>query len=394
MKKRVYVYIALLAALLTGCASKDAPATRKVQDYMVDNAVIAHRGTIYWAPELTESAFRWARNTGADYLELDVHRLKDSVLIIMHDKTFNRTTDVAGKFPGREADPISSFTLEEIMQLDAGSSFNTKNPDRARQSFTGQNVLIFEDVFRIAEGKRIKRDPTGNRLFTKDENGICHFEYETDPADNGHRPGIYIEIKIPDVYPGLEEQVYDELARFGWNPLEGAEISTEEPFYREDKVNVGNTMGKILVQTFSRPGMMNLKRVFGEKVLASFLIGNPKTNEFAKAEVTDEIIAFAKECGAQFIGTNLGDENDGLSPAFAEKIHAAGLKANIYSINTVEQMDKYYGPETGKKAAPLADGMITNRTDLTIDFYFERKTRKIKTLGTPEETLDNLGYSR
>ncbi|MCK7536489.1 MAG: hypothetical protein MZV63_38685 [Marinilabiliales bacterium] len=93
--------------------------------------------------------------------------------------------------------------------------------------------------------------------------------------------------------------------------------------------------------------MMNFKRVFGEKVLASFLVGNPKTNEFAKEEVTDEIIAFARECGAQFIGTNLGDDNDGLSPAFAAKIHAAGLKANIYSINTVEQMEKYYGPGNG-----------------------------------------------
>jgi len=394
MMTRIVVYTALLAALLAACASKDAPATGKVQDYMPDNAVIAHRGTIYWAPELTEAAFRWARNTGADYLELDVHRSKDSVLIIMHDKTFKRTTDVAEKFPGREADPVSSFTWEEIMQLDAGSAFSKKNPDQARQSFIGQNVLVFEDVFRIAEGKRIKRDATGNRLFTKDDNGIYHFEYESDPADNGHRPGIYIEAKIPDVYPGLEEQIYDELTRIGWNPLEGEEISAEEPFKKEDKVNVGNTRGKILVQTFSRPGMMNFKRVFGEKVLASFLIGNPKTNEFAKEEVTDEIIAFAKECGAQFIGTNLGDDNDGLSPAFAEKIHAAGLKANIYSINTVEQMEKYFGPETGKKAAPLADGMITNRTDLTIEFYHERKIRSVGTTQTPQEILANLGYNQ
>jgi len=327
-------------------------------------------------------------------LELDVHRSKDSVLIIMHDKTFNRTTDVAEKFPGREAEPISSFTLEEIMQLDAGSAFNKKNPDQARQSFSGQNVLVFEDVFRIAEGKRIKRDADGNRLFSRDESGVVHFEYEADPADNGHRPGIYIEFKNPDAYPALEEQVYAELSGFGWNPLEGDEISAEEPFIKEDKVNVGNTRGKILVQTFSRQGMMNLNRVFGGKVLASFLIGNPKTNEFAKEEVTDEIIAFAKECGAQFIGTNMGDDNDGLSPAFAEKIHGAGLKANIYSINTVEQMEKYFGPGTGRKAAPLADGMITNRTDLTIDFYYERKIRKMGTTRTPQEILAELDYNQ
>ena len=301
---------------------------------------------------------------------------------------------MAEKFPGREADPIGSFTLEEIMMLDAGSAFNKKNPDQALQSFVGQNVLVFEDVFRIAEGKRIRRNPDGTRVFTRDEAGVYHFEYEADPADNGHRPGIYIETKIPDEYPQLEEQVYDELARIGWNPLEGEIPSAEEPFWKGDRVNVGNTRGKILVQTFSRPGMMNFKRVFGEKVLASFLIGNPKTNEFAKPEVTDEIIAFAKECGAQFIGTNLGVENDGLSPEFAGKIKAAGLKANVYSFNTMEQMEKYFGPGEGKEASPLPDGMITNRTDLTVDFYHARKVRSYGTEKTPQETLADLGYNQ
>ena len=394
MNMKRLLYVPVIAALLYGRAQNNAPATGGVQDYMHDNAVIAHRGTIYWAPELTEAAFRWARNTGADYMELDVHRSEDSVLIIMHDKTFRRTTDVAEKFPGREADPISSFTYEEIMTLDAGSAFNRKNPDQARQSFAGQDVLVFEDVFRIAEGRRIKRNPDGTRVVTKDESGRYHFEYEADPADNGHRPGIYIETKIPDEYPAMEEQIYDELTRMGWNPLEGEIPAAYEPFFKEDRVNVGNTRGKILVQTFSRQGMMNFKRVFGEKVLASFLIGNPKTNTFASDEVTDEIIAFAKECGAQFIGTNLGDANDGLTPAFAAKIHAAGLKANVYSINTVEQMEKYFGEGEGKKASPLPDGMITNRTDLTIDFYHGRKVRKHGTEKSPQEILEELGYNQ
>lgn len=394
MKRYILLITAAMAALLAGCAGNNTPATGGVQDYMPDNAVIAHRGTIYWAPELTEAAFRWARNTGADYVELDVQRSKDSVLIIMHDKTFKRTTDVAEKFPGREADPVGSFTYEEIMQLDNGSAFNKKNPDQARQSFTGQNVLVLEDVFRIAEGKRIKRNADGSRVWTKNESGIYNFEYETDPADNGHRPGVYIEFKIPDEYPLIEEQVYDDLKRIGWNPLEGEIPEADAPFMNGDRVNVGNTRGKILVQSFSQNGMMNLKRVFREQVPASFLIGNPKTNLFAQETVTDSIIAFARECGAQFIGTNLGDENDGLSPAFAGKIHAAGLKANIYSINTVEQMEKYFGPGEGKKASPLADGMITNRTDLTIAFYNARKVRAWSTEKSPQEVLADLGYNQ
>jgi glycerophosphoryl diester phosphodiesterase len=394
MKTKTYIFMALLLLLAAGCNQKNTPTTNKVQDYMPDNAVIAHRGTIYWAPELTEAAFRWARNIGADYVELDVQRSKDSVLIVMHDKTFKRTTDVAEKFPGRENDPVSSFTCEEIMQLDAGSAFNVKNPDQARESFVGEDVLVLEDVFRIAEGKHIKRNANGRRIVTQDDNGVYHFGYEPDPADNGHRPGVYIEMKSPDDYPGLEEQVYDLLTTIDWNPLEGEIPAIDVPFLKEDKVNVGNTRGKILVQTFSRNGMMNLKRVFREQVPCSFLVGNPKTDEFAQEEVMDEIIMYARESGAQFIGTNLGDANDGLSPAFAEKIHAAGLKANIYSINTVEQMEKYFGPCSGKKAAPLADGMITNRSDLTIDFYHNRKVRKYGTAKTPQEVLSDLGYNQ
>ena len=177
-----------------------------------------------------------------------------------------------------------------------------------------------------------------------------------------------------------------------WNPLEGEKISEKTPFYVKGKVNAGNTRGKILVQTFSRPGMLNFKRVFREEVLCSFLVSNPKSNEFSSTQVMDEIISFTVDAGAQFIGTNLGDANDGLYPVFAGKIHDAGLKANIYSINTLEQMEKYYGPGKGRKADPLADGMITNRAELTIDFYHERKARKYGTTGTPAGILEELGY--
>lgn len=389
------IFAGLSILLIAGCSSQQQELGSKakmVQNFMPENAVIAHRGTIYWTPELTEPAFRWARNTGADYVELDVQRSKDGVLIIMHDRTFNRTTDVAQKFPGREKEVIDSFTYAEISKLDAGSAFNTRFPDRARESYKSLDVLVFEDVFQIAAGNRIKRNPDGTRAFHMDDAGKYVFEYEPDPADNGHRPGVYIEYKDPDSYPGMEEQAYKELARFGWNPLEGEIPGDNIPFYVEGKVNVGKTKGKILNQTFSRPGMLILKKVFREEVLTSFLIGNDETNDFSKEGVTDDIIKYAIESGAQFIGTNRGDIYDGLTPAFSGKIHAAGLKGNAYSFNTVEQMEKYFGQGKGKDAKPLLEGMITNRAELTIDFYYDRGVRKYKTTQTPEEVLISLGY--
>lgn len=392
MKNRGWFLLLFLSMAVVGRSQTITTKAKKVQKYMPENAVIAHRGSMYWAPEQTEPAFRLSRNLGADYMELDVQRSKDGVLIIMHDRTFNRTTDVAQKFPGREKDFVDSFTFEEIMKLDAGSAFNKKSPEQARKSFMGLEVLVLEDAFRIAEGQKIRRNPDGSRAFHKDAGGNYVFEYEKDPADNGNRPGVYIETKSPDSYPGIEEQIYENLAQIGWNPLEGKKIKENEPFYKKGKVNIGNTNGKILLQTFSRQGMQNLKRVFKGEVLISFLIGNSKSNDFAKQGVMDEIISFAVESGAQLIGTNLGDANDGLTPVFSTKIHAAGLKANVYTFDTVEQMEKYFGPEKEKKAHPLLDGMITNRTDLTINFYNERAVRKNKSNLTPSEIFDSLEY--
>ena len=77
---------------------------------------------------------------------------------------------------------------------------------------------------------------------------------------------------------------------------------------------------------------------------------------------------------------------------FSEKIHDAGLKSNVYSFNTVEQMEKYFGQGKGKDAKPLLEGMITNRAELTIDFYFDRGVRENVTLQPPEKTLLDLGY--
>ncbi len=392
MKYSSAILLLLLAAALAAQAQTLSPEARKVQAFMPPHAVIAHRGTIYWAPELTESAFRWARNAGADYLELDVRRSKDGVLVIMHDKTFRRTTDVAVQFPGRENDKVEDFDYGEIRKLDAGSAFNAKNPGQARKSFGGADVLVFEDVFRIAMGMRIRRNPDGSRVCTPQAGGGYLFAYEPDPADNGHRPGVYIELKDPESYPGIEEQVYRELAAMGWNPCEEEQPGKGGPFYRKGRVNAGNTPGKILLQSFSIQGMQNVKRVFGEKVLASYLIGNPGTGDLSREEAMDRVIARALDAGVQFIGTNLGDENDGLPPAFAQKIHAAGLKANVYSFNTTAQMEKYFGPGKGKRSNPLADGMITNRTDLTHEFYTQRKVRKVKNPGSPVAILARLGY--
>ena len=65
------------------------------------NVVVAHRGASGYLPEHTLEAKAMAYAMGADYIEQDVVMTKDDQLIVIHDITMDRTTDVAEKFPGR-----------------------------------------------------------------------------------------------------------------------------------------------------------------------------------------------------------------------------------------------------------------------------------------------------
>ncbi len=84
--------------------------------------VIAHRGASADFPENTIPAFSAAVDVGADLVELDYYHAKDQVPIVFHDKTLDRTTD-AQKQLGTEKIPVSSLSLDQLQELDAGSWF-------------------------------------------------------------------------------------------------------------------------------------------------------------------------------------------------------------------------------------------------------------------------------
>ena len=99
---------------------------------------------------------RWARNMGADYLECDVQRTKDGVVLALHDESLLRTTDVEVIYPNRKNDYVSAFTYEELLKLDIGSWFKDANPEQWRESFRGLEIITVQDVIKIAEGYRFK----------------------------------------------------------------------------------------------------------------------------------------------------------------------------------------------------------------------------------------------
>ena len=109
----------LFILLLLACSCTQPAVRSEVIDYVPPYAVMAHRGSTYWAPEETESAWRWARETGADYLESDLQCTKDGVILANHDINLTRTTNIAEVFgegvpSGREGFYISlGFSPED-----------------------------------------------------------------------------------------------------------------------------------------------------------------------------------------------------------------------------------------------------------------------------------------
>lgn len=98
--------------------------------------VVAHRGDWREAPENSVWAIKKAIEKGVNMAEIDLAMTKDSVLILMHDNTIDRTT--TGK--GRPSD----FTLAEIRKLNLRDGLGVE---------TQMKVPTLEEVLEVSDGK-------------------------------------------------------------------------------------------------------------------------------------------------------------------------------------------------------------------------------------------------
>ena len=125
---------------------------------------IAHRGGGSLGPENTLAAALKGLACGADAWELDVQQTADGKLVVMHDDTPKRTSDVNRVFPGREDDRVYEYTLEELSRLDVGSWYADSDPfgeiekgnigsDEA-QTWRGLRILTFREALEFSISHR------------------------------------------------------------------------------------------------------------------------------------------------------------------------------------------------------------------------------------------------
>ena len=295
----------------------------------VKNIVIAHRGMPHHAPEETAPSYWLAKKLGVDYLEADLQRTKDSVIICLHDANLKRTTNIEQVFTDRADLPVSSFTLEELKQLDAGTWFNNMNPKQAQSAYKGLKILTLNELIEIAES-------------------------------DGKITGLYLETKQPELFPGIEKDLYKLLEKRGW---------VDAP----DK--------HLILQTFSTKSLKLLNTYF-ENTPKCMLLWDGE--EFLEGGITPEklkqALQFAKNNGADIVGPSFnGDKNsypDLMKDWMVEMYHDMCFIIHPYTFDTVNDIKNY---------APLSDGQFTNRSDLLLDYY-ERGHKTIQTL------LTELGY--
>ncbi|MGW5865518.1 glycerophosphodiester phosphodiesterase [Streptomyces sp. NPDC055239] len=190
--------------------------------------VVAHRGASAYAPENTFAAIDKAADMGFRWVENDVQRTKDGELVIVHDDTLKRTTNVEELFPDRAPWKVGDFTAAEIRTLDAGSWFSPK--------YAGQRVPTLKQYM-----NRVSRN---------------------------HQKLVF-EFKKPELYPGIEKQGLDVLRKTGWL----------------DKHHVKN---KLVIQSFSADSVKTVHKLRPD--IKTGFLGTPTVAELPEyAKFSDQI---------------------------------------------------------------------------------------------------------
>ena len=206
--------------------------------------LVAHRGASAYAPENTVPAFRLAADQGATFVEFDLRLTKDRQIICLHDESLERTTDVEEIFPDRfrtlpgaggaptKRWMLADFTLAELRRLDAGSWFSP--------AFRGTRLPTFAETIDSLRG----------------------------------RSGLFIELKSPEKYEGIERLILAELAAKGLD-RPGADPKTP-----------------VLLQTFTASSMQVLTST-GTKLPLHFLVSARDAAPWLTEDGLAKVKAFA-----------------------------------------------------------------------------------------------------
>jgi glycerophosphoryl diester phosphodiesterase len=150
--------------------------------------VVAHRGSSGSAAEHTLAAYELAVEEGADALECDVRLTRDGVLVCVHDRKVDRTSNGRGV--------VSTLELRELAELDFASWRRAQH-----------------DPLLEADWEEVDTDRDRHSVLTLER----LLQLAVDSKSGAGRPvELHIETKHPTRYGGLvEQELVALLDRFG-----------------------------------------------------------------------------------------------------------------------------------------------------------------------------------
>jgi glycerophosphoryl diester phosphodiesterase len=270
--------------------------------------VVAHRGAAAYAPENTVPAFTLAAEQGATFVEFDLQRTRDGALVLLHDTTLERTTDVEEVFPDRARQvmvkgesrrqwPLADFTLAEIRRLDAGRWFDPR--------FTGTRMPTFGETIAALRGKS----------------------------------GLFIELKAPDLYPGIEAAMLAELKSAG----------LDQPW--------ADPRTPVLLQSFTISSLQILARDLRTTLPIHLLFGPADAAKWTTEAGLAEARTFA---------TGLSPDKQVVraDPTLVRRAHAVGMPVTPYTFRA-SAVGSFadVGAEMRDALAQGVDGVITDNPD-------------------------------
>ncbi len=143
----------LSPALYSGNSKRNSPLIDKI-------SLTGHRGAAGFAPENTLSSIKKALEFNTDRIEVDVRQTKDNVVVCIHDKTINRTTNGNGA--------VNELSFNDLRKFDAGSKFSKK--------FKNEKVPTLEEAIQLINGKSklVVEIKDGNELYPEIEKRVVN----------------------------------------------------------------------------------------------------------------------------------------------------------------------------------------------------------------------------
>lgn len=202
--------------------------------------VYGHRGDPVAAPENTLAAFRAAAAAGADGIECDLHVLEDDTIVIIHDDTYDRTTDGRG--------PVEAATWDAVARLSAGAWFGS--------GFAAERLPRLEDVLALARERGLRLD----------------LEVKAGPRLGALLEGLLGAVPDPDgeqiLVTSFDAEALEALARRVKGAALGllAVAGSPDPVERAARLAVGTVVPRF-ASVAADPGILERARARGQRVL-------------------------------------------------------------------------------------------------------------------------------